>query len=141
MPEREEVTMEDVFRLYQRKVALLSSAQKEKLLAARDEGMSPFVIGCAILRAKQEQRLSQLKGRPKQITFNYIYRIIEDWLNHGITTDEAFMAYWEAVNADKQSQTRRGDDSVSSGRGKFTRADFTYKAPPKPNKELFPFVD
>ena len=141
MPEAEEVTMEDVFRLYQRKVALLSSAQKEKLLAARDEGMSPFVIGCAILRAKQEQRLNQLRGKQMHLSFNYIYRIIEDWLNHGITTDEAFMAYWQARNEDKQSQGRRGDQNVQAGRGKFTRADFTYKAPPKPNKELFPFVD
>ncbi|HHT72354.1 MAG TPA: DnaD domain protein [Firmicutes bacterium] len=141
MPEAEEVTMEDVFRLYQRKVALLSSAQKEKLLAARDEGMSPFVIGCAILRAKQEQRLNLLKGKQKHISFNYIYRIIEDWLNHGITTDEAFMAYWQAVSEDKQSQGKRGDAHVQAGKGKFTRADFTYKAPPKPNKELFPFLD
>lgn len=133
--------MEDVFRLYQRKVALLSSAQKEKLLAAHDEGMSPFVIGCAILRAKQEQRLSRLRGKPKQITFNYIYGIIRDWLNHGITTDEEFMAWWQARNEDKQSRGRRGDEHVQVGQGKFSRKDFTYQAPPKPNKELFPFVD
>ena len=51
-----EPRMEDVFARSEQKVAPLSSAQKEKLLAARDEGMTPFVLGCAILRAKQEQR-------------------------------------------------------------------------------------
>lgn len=137
----EQVTMEDVFRLYQRKVALLSSAQKEKLCTAHDEGMSPFVIGCAILRAKQEQRRNQLRGKTKHISFNYIYRIIEDWLNHGITTDDAFLSYWKAINEDKHAEGRRGDENVQVGERKFTREDFTYKAPPKPNKELFPFLD
>lgn len=137
----DEVTMEDVFRLYERKVALLSSAQKEKLCVAHDEGMSPFVIGCAIFRAKQEQRLNRLRGKNKHISFNYIYRIIEDWLNHGITTDDAFLEYWKAVNADKQAEGARRDEDVQADKRKFTRKDFTYKAPPKPNKELFPFLD
>ena len=75
-------TMEDVFLLYQKKIALLSSAQKEKLWAAHDEGMTPFVIGCAILRAKQEQRRSRLQGKDKRVTFNYVYAIIQDWLKH-----------------------------------------------------------
>ena len=95
--------MEDVFTLYQQKVALLSSAQKEKLCAAHDEGMTPFVIGCAILRATQEQRRSRLEGKNKRISFNYIYAIIQDWLNHGITTDEHFYTYWSAINEDQIS--------------------------------------
>ncbi|NLJ73684.1 MAG: DnaD domain protein [Firmicutes bacterium] len=133
--------MQDVFQLYQRKVALLSSAQKEKLCAAHDEGMSPFVIGCAILRAKQEQRLSRMRGKNKHISFNYIYRIIEDWMNHGITTEEAFLTYWEAVNEDKQKMGKRGDTHVQSSPKKVTRQEYTYTTPPKQNKEFFPFLD
>ena len=97
-----EPKMEDVFALYEQKVAPLSSAQKEKLLAARDEGMTPFVIGCAILRAKQEQRRRRLSGKNMHVSFNYIYRIIEDWLLHGITTDERFRAYWSAISEDQK---------------------------------------
>lgn len=129
--------MEDVFDLYQRKVALLSSAQKEKLLAARDEGMSPFVIGCAILRAKQEQRRSRLRGGDKHISFNYIYRIIQDWLNHGITTEERFSAYWAVVNQDRRGG---GAASASETKDKIRREDFTYSKP-KYDRKFFPFLD
>ena len=39
--------MQDVFQLYQRK-GFIIQCSKGKLCAAHDEGMSPFVIGCAI---------------------------------------------------------------------------------------------
>lgn len=130
--------MHDVFTLYQQKVALLSSGQKEKLCAAHDEGMAPFVIGCAILRAKQEQRRSRLQGKSKQISFNYIYRIIEDWLNHGITTAEHFDAYWAATHEDKQREGR--ENAHVQTKTKFRREDFTYTQP-KQDLSLFTFLD
>lgn len=134
-----EPNMQDVFRLYQRKVALLSSAQKEKLCAANDEGMSPFVIGCAILRAKQEQRRSKEKGRAKHISFNYIYRIIEDWLNHGITTNASFYAYWGALNEDQSEDKRRQEHVVDSK--KVGGEDYFYGSPPQQDRSRFPFLD
>ncbi|NLJ79499.1 MAG: DnaD domain protein [Firmicutes bacterium] len=130
-----EPDMKDVFRLYQRKMGVLSSAQKEKLYFARDEGMSPFVIGCAILRAKQEQRKSREQGQDKHISFNYIYRIIEDWLGHNITTEESFSDYW----AD-QERNRRRERSVY-GKTQFRREDFSYSKPSKQDKDFFPFLD
>lgn len=130
--------MEDVFALYQQKVALLSSAQKEKLCAAHDEGMSPFVIGCAILRAKQQQRRSRLKGKNKQISFNYVYRIIQDWLNHGITSAEHFNAYWSAINEEQQGKGR--DDSHDQTKEKIRREDFTYSQPQQ-DRSAFSFLD
>lgn len=132
-----DATMDDVFFLYEQKVAPLSSADKEKLLAARDEGMSPFVIGCAILRAKQEQRRSRLKGKEKHISFNYIYRIIEDWLNHGITTEERFRAYWPALTED---QDKNGGDKGYGAQAKIRKEDFTY-TPTKQDRSLFSFLD
>ena len=132
-----EPRMEDVFALYEQKVAPLSSAQKEKLLAARDEGMPPFVLGCAILRAKQEQRRSRLAGREKHISFNYIYRIIQDWLNHGITTEERFRAYWSAITED---QHKDEGGKAHGAQTKVTREDFTYN-PTKQDRSLFSFLD
>lgn len=133
-----EPNMEDVFKLYQQKVALLSSAQKEKLCLAHDEGMSPFVIGCAILRAKQEQRRCILQGKDKRISFNYIYRIIEDWLNHGITTEDRFLAYWSAMNEEKQAVEE--GERYAKTKEKVRREDFTYTAP-KQDRSLFSFLD
>lgn len=130
--------MQDVFNLYQRKVALLSSAQREKLAEMHDEGMSPFVMGCAILRAKQEQRLSRARGRDKHISFNYIYRIMQDWLNHGITTEERFSVYWEAVNQDGKRQG--GTVSGAQAKEKIKREDFTYTKPQQ-DRSLFSFLD
>ncbi|NMB19794.1 MAG: DnaD domain protein [Firmicutes bacterium] len=129
--------MEDVFALYQQKVALLSSAQKEKLCAAHDEGMTPFVIGCAILRAVQEQRRSRLQGKNKRISFNYIYRIIEDWLNHGIITDEHFYTYWSDIH---QEQASVGGDGRVETKRKVRREDFTYRES-KQDRSLFAWLD
>ncbi|MCK9526321.1 MAG: DnaD domain protein [Limnochordia bacterium] len=129
--------MEDVFILYQQKVALLSSAQKEKLCAAHDEGMTPFVIGCAILRAVQEQRRSRLQGKNKRISFNYIYRIIEDWLNHGIATDECFYTYWSNIH---DEGVRAGRDGRVEAKKKFRREDFTYTES-KQDRSIFTWLD
>ena len=133
-----EISMQDVFELYQQQVALLSSAQKEKLVAAYDEGMEPFVIGCAILRAKQEQRRSRERGRDKRISFNYIYRIIEDWLNHGITTEDRFFAYWSALTEDQRT-TERGQ-GYGQTKEKIRREDFTYTTPQQ-DLSFFTFLD
>lgn len=133
-----EPKMADVFALYQQKVALLSSAQKERLCAANDEGMTPFVIGCAILRAKQEQRRSRLQGKDKHISFNYIHRIIQDWLNHGITTEEHFNAYWSAINEDQRSEGRRRGNVQT--KEKIGREDFTYTTPQQ-DWSTFSFMD
>ena len=133
-----EPKMEDVFALYEQKVALLSSAQKEKLCAANDEGMTPFVIGCAILRAKQEQRRSRMQSKNKQLSFNYIYRIIEDWLNHGITTDEHFYAYWSALTEDQNKAG--GERRHVQTKEKIRREDFTYSKSEQ-DRSLFWFLD
>lgn len=133
-----EPSMHDVYELYQKKVALLSSAQKEKLCVAYDEGMAPFVIGCAILRAKQEQRRSRERGKDKHISFNYIYRIIEDWLNHGITTEDRFFAYWSALNDDQKTEGRRGERAQT--KEKIRREDFTYTQPQQ-DRSFFSFLD
>lgn len=132
------ISMEDVFDLYQKKVALLSSAQKEKLHTAHDEGMSPFVIGCAILRAKQEQRRSRERGLDKHISFNYIYRIIEDWLNHGITDEERFRVHWQAINQDRRENEGRHDRGQIVRRRE--RKDFVYTEPEQ-DRSLFSFLD
>lgn len=129
--------MDDVFTLYQQKVALLTSAQKQKLCEAHDEGMTPFVIGCAILKALQEQRRSRMQGKNKRVSFNYIHTIIQDWLNHGITTDEHFYAYWSAVNED---QTSAGREVRGQTKEKIRTEDFTYKKPQQ-DRSRFPFLD
>ena len=49
------------------------------------------------------------------------------------------MAYWQAVRTSSHKES--GGCTCTGWQGKFTRADFTYKAPPKPNKELFLFLD
>lgn len=131
-----EIKMQDVFELYQQQVALLSSGQKEKLVLANVEGMDPFVIGCAILRAKQEQRRSREQlGRDKRISFNYIYRIIEDWLNHGITTEEHFLAYWETTTDDKGT---KGEGRNVKKKSK--RSYEAYTIPPE-DRDFFTFLD
>ncbi|HHY15177.1 MAG TPA: hypothetical protein GX521_03775, partial [Firmicutes bacterium] len=33
-----------------------------------------------------------------------MYRIMQDWLNHGITTEERFSAYWAAVSQDEKRE-------------------------------------
>ncbi|HHT90508.1 MAG: DnaD domain protein [Bacillota bacterium] len=132
-----EPTMDDVFALYQQKVALLSSAQKEKLYAAYDEGMTPFVIGCAILRASQERRRSRFQGKEKRISFNYVHRIIQDWLNHGVTTDEHFYAYWSAMQ-DEQGAGR--DQDRVQAKEKIRREDYSYKKMEQ-DKSLFTWLD
>lgn len=132
-----EPKMEDVFALYEQKVAPLSSAQKEKLLAARDEGMTPFVIGCAILRAKQEQRRRRLSGKNMHVSFNYIYSIIEDWLLHGITTDERFRAYWSAISED---QKKNGGEAAHGTQDKIQKKGFVF-GPTWQDRSLFSFLD
>lgn len=132
-----EPRMDDVFTLYQQKVALLSSAQKEKLCAAHDEGMTPFVIGCAVLRAAQERRRCRLQGKDKRISFNYVYRIIQDWLNHGITTDEHFYAYWSAINEEREVGRDQGRVQAKE---KVRREDYTYKKMEQ-DRSLFTWLD
>lgn len=58
-----EPKMEDVFALYEQKVALLSSAQKEKLLAARDEGMTHLLLGVPSSRPNRSRGAAASWGR------------------------------------------------------------------------------
>ena len=83
--------MHDVIQLYQMQIGLLSSSQRDKLYQAYDQGMSPFVIGCAILRTSQERRRRNMRGQHKRISFNYLWGIIQDWFNHGITDKLLFV--------------------------------------------------
>lgn len=133
--------MHDVLQLYQRQIGLLSGSQRKKLYQAYDEGMSPFVIGCAILRTKQEQRRKNLGGQQRRVSFNYLWGIIEDWLAHGITSEQAFRAYWE-VN---RSKVRLAEDGGKNVTGKRWRQvfgkDYQYKEREPAAKGFFAFLD
>jgi len=130
--------MHDVIQLYQKHIGLLSSSQRDKLYQAYEEGMSPFVIGCAILRACQEQRRRTLQGQPKRISFNYLWAIIQDWLVHGITDEAAFRAYWQG------QQTSRGQNGGENVQTKTKRQvfdrDYQYQQRPVA-KGFFAFLD
>lgn len=130
--------MRDVFNLYQRKVALLSSAQKEKLQFINDEGMSPFVMGCAILRAKQIQRRSREGGQDKQLSFNYIHQIMRNWLNRGIASEADFLKYWSSAGQEQKPKGR--GMQIGRTEEKIRREDFTYQKP-RQDKSLFSFLD
>ena len=133
--------MHDVIQLYQSQIGLLSSSQRRKLYQAYDEGMSPFVIGCAIFRAKQEQKRKNHRGQQKRVSFNYLWSIIEDWLVHGITSEQAFRAYWE----DDQSKVRLAKDGGKNVKGTRWRQvfgrDYQYKEREPAAKGFFAFLD
>lgn len=130
--------MHDVIQLYQYKVAPLSGVQRDKLYQACDEGVSPFVIGCAILKAKQEQKRKKQAGRQSRIGFKYIWRILEDWIDHGLTTEEALRDYLNS----QQAQNGQGRDTYAqSFARKIARKDFTYTMPRPPKKGEFSFLD
>lgn len=130
--------MQDVIQLYQSMFGPLTSGQRDKLYQAYDEGMAPFVMGCAMLRAKQEQRQKTKAGRIKRISFNYIWAIIEDWLVHGLLDEQRFRCYWDDMQ-------RRSVQGGGRSRGKAdlqkTRADFQYSNPEPPPKGFFSFLD
>lgn len=133
--------MHDVLQLYQKQIGPISGAQREKLYQACDEGMSPFVIGCAILRTSQEQRQRNLKGQPKRISFNYLWGIIQDWLLHGITTESAFRAYWEGQQGKLKQNAKGGRTSaVQSSRQVFGK-DYQYSQRTSAAEGFFSFLD
>ena len=84
--------MHDVLQLYQMQIGPLSGAQRDKLYQAYDEGMSPFVIGCArIVRTKRRN----LQGQPEeflQYLWNYS-RLVITWNND----ESALRAYWQVT--------------------------------------------
>ena len=139
--------MQDVLQLYQRQLGPLSSQQRDVLYQAADEGMAPFVIGCAILRASQERRLS---GGTKRISFNYVKAIIDDWLVHGIIDEERYREYHahrsggtspaNASNTDGDRRRKQGHGSADTPR-KFARSDFHYEKPKPLPKGTFSFLD
>ncbi len=133
--------MHDVLQLYQKQIGLLSGGQRHKLYQAYDEGMTPFVIGCAILRTKQEQNRRNPKGQAKRISFNYLWGIIQDWMVHGITNEAAFRAYWEA-NRNKVRLAKDGDYHVAGK--KWTKVfdrDYQYKEREPAAEGFFSFLD
>ncbi len=129
--------MQDVLKLYQTQLGPLSSSQRDRLYQAREEGMSPFVIGCAILRASQERRLA---GGTKRITFNYVTAILDDWLTHGITDEKAFRAYYQDRPTAKRAERGAARGHADSPR-KFARTDFKYTKPEPAKKGTFSFLD
>lgn len=133
--------MHDVIQLYQKHIGLLSGGQRDKLYQISDEGMSPFVIGCAILRAKQEQRLKQQQGQPKRISFNYLFSIIQDWLNHGITTEESFRSYWQGQQSYvSQKKGELNGYGKATGRQVFGQ-DYQYTKREPAAEGFFSFLD
>ncbi|NLM25494.1 MAG: DnaD domain protein [Firmicutes bacterium] len=133
--------MHDVLQLYQMQIGPLSGAQREKLYQAYDEGMSPFVIGCAILRTSQEQKRRNLQGQPKRISFNYLWGIIQDWLLHGITTESAFRAYWQGQQGNSSHHAKGGKTgAVQSSRQVFGK-DYQYTQRTSAVEGFFSFVD
>lgn len=129
--------MHDVLQLYQRQIGPLSGAQREKLYQVYDEGMAPFVIGCAILRTSQEQRRRNLQGQPRRISFNYLWGIIQDWLVHGITSEPAFRAYWKGQ---KGKGMGGRNNAVQSSRQVFDK-DYEYTQRKPASKGFFSFLD
>ncbi|NLY11655.1 MAG: DnaD domain protein [Firmicutes bacterium] len=126
--------MRDVILLYQKQIGLLSSSQRDQLYKFFEEGMSPFVLGCAILRAKEQ------KQRNKRISFNYIIAIIKDWMEHGLTTEEAFKDYW--IDSHSSSSYRGERNAAAKGLPKrFVRSDYKYTKPDPPPKGFFSFLD
>lgn len=133
--------MHDVIQLYQKQIGLLSGNQRDKLYQAYDEGMSPFVIGCAILRTCQEQRRKNVNGQQKRVSFNYLWGIIQDWLIHDITNEKAFCAYWEGQKA-KMSVARNGGrhDQAEVKRQVFGK-DYQYTERREAAPGFFTFLD
>ncbi len=139
----EQPTMHDVIGLYQQHIGLLSGGNRDKFYELHDEGMSPFVIGCAILRAKQEQRITKQHGQVKRVSFNYIRGILKDWLDHGITSEESFRAYWQDQQRYALKSGTRGEQSGKgqiSGRQVFGN-DYQYTKREPAAKGYFSFLD
>ncbi|HXK98043.1 MAG TPA: DnaD domain protein [Limnochordia bacterium] len=132
--------MHDVIQLYQMRIGLLSASQRDKLYQAYDQGMSPFVIGCAILRTSQERRRKNIKGQHKRISFNYLWGIIQDWLAKGITDEAAFRAYWQAEQRQRAGQNGGKNAETKIRRQVFGR-DYEYRKREPAAKGFFSFLD
>lgn len=131
--------MHDVMQLYQKYIGMLSGSQREKLYQVYDEGMSPFVIGCAILRAGQERRRMNNQGQQKRISFNYLWGIIQDWLIHGITDEESFKAYWQ-FRQEKYGMDG-GQNVKAKGKSSVFGRDYQYNKRKPAAKGYFTFLD
>ena len=99
--------------------------------------MTPLSWAAPFSEPNKSRGRSRLAGKEKHISFNYIHRIIEDWLNHGITTEERFRAYWSAITED---QHKNGGEKAHGAQEKIRREDFTY-TPSKQDRSLFSFLD
>ncbi len=132
--------MHDVIQLYQMQIGLLSSSQRDKLYQAYDQGMSPFVIGCAILRTSQERRRRNMRGQHKRISFNYLWGIIQDWFNHGITDEASFRAYWQGQQRTRTAQNGGHNAQVNTRRQVFGR-DYQYEQREPAAEGFFAFLD
>jgi len=132
--------MHDVIQLYQMRIGLLSASQRDKLYQAYEQGMSPFVIGCAILRTSQEKRRMNLKGQHKRVSFNYLWGIIEKWLAQGITDEVSFRAYWQAEQRRMAGQNGGNNAETNTRRQVFGR-DYQYKQRAPAAKGFFAFMD
>ncbi|HKM16832.1 MAG: DnaD domain protein [Firmicutes bacterium] len=132
--------MHDVIQLYQMRIGLLSASQRDKLYQAYDQGMSPFVIGCAILRTSQEKRRKNLRGQHKRISFNYLWGIIQDWFAQGITDEASFRAYWQAQQRKPAVQNGGKHVQARTRRQVFSR-DYEYRQRKPAAEGFFSFMD
>lgn len=133
--------MHDVIQLYQKKFGLLSGSQRDKLYQACDEGMSPYVIGCAILRTCQEQRRLNIKGQQKRVSFNYLWGIIEDWLLHGITNEKSFRALWEGQQTKMSLAGNGGRHGKAEVQRQIFDKDYEYAERREAAPGFFTFLD
>ncbi len=132
--------MHDVIQLYQMQIGLLTSSQRDKLYQAYDQGMSPFVIGCAILRTCQERRRKQLRGGHKRISFNYLWGIIENWLEIGIIDETAFRAWWQGQQKYRAVENGGKNAQAETKRQVFGR-DYQYEQRELSAEGFFAFLD
>lgn len=133
--------MHDVMQLYQQKIGPISSGQRDKLYQIYDEGMSPFVIGCAILRTSQEQNRRNLQGKTKRISFNYLWGIIQDWMVHAINSESAFKAYWEGQGNHSSAHGKGGQYAKAQGGRQVFDQDYRYSEREPAAQGFFAFLD
>lgn len=127
--------MSDVLALYQVKIGPLSSTQRDELLKANKEGVTPFVLGCAILVACEEQRRVRNLGRLKRIGFNYVLGIVRDWKGQGILTERTWKEYYEKQYVKGQIQGANAKGIQDFG------AEYPYSEPSAPKKTSFIYFE
>jgi DnaD/phage-associated family protein len=96
-----------------------NSTQMQMLTSFLDDGLTPWHITEALKRSAEAGAKSP----------GYTKTILQDWINKKAFTPE------DVDRLDKLRQPKSRDQDR-----KFTREDFTFSEPPKPDPQLFPFL-